>query len=44
MLGAETRLIGVEEIVGVKMFNDLIFYMPLQYFTAHGKDGDWPVV
>ena len=44
MPGVEARLIAVEEIVGVKMFSDLIFYMPLQYFTAYGKDGDWLVV
>ena len=44
MPGAEARLIGVEEIVGVKILSDLFFYMPLQYFTAHRKDGDRPVV
>ena len=35
MPGAEARLTGVEEIVGVKMFSDLIFYMPLQYTLLH---------
>ena len=40
----EVRLIRVEEIVGVKMLSDLFFDMPLQYFTAHRKDEDRPVI
>ena len=40
MTRTEARLVQVEEIVGLKMLGDHLFYMPLHRVTAGRKDGD----
>ena len=37
-------MIGMEKIIGVKIFNYLLEDYPLKNFGKNGKDGYWSVV
>ena len=41
---SETMLFRGEQVVFLKIFDEIFPYNPLKYFNHMGGEGDWPVV